>query len=90
LVLSTFHQEAEAERAKCQCLRLLLQTPAATAELLEFAKYPVRDVNQHPFGKGDTDIQAVLYGTSVEAVELYAVMVTKIGPLAFLSHQEMN
>jgi putative Mg2+ transporter-C (MgtC) family protein len=42
-------------------------------ELLEFAKYPVRDVDQHAFGQNDAEIRAVLYATSVEADELDAV-----------------
>jgi putative Mg2+ transporter-C (MgtC) family protein len=42
-------------------------------ELLELAKYPVRDVDQHAFGQGDAEIRAILYATSVEAQELDTV-----------------
>lgn len=39
-------------------------------ELLEAANYPVRDVDQHPFGQSDTEIGATLYATAVEPEEL--------------------
>lgn len=42
--------------------------------LLEAASYPVRDVDQHPFGQSDAEIEAKLYATAVEALELDAVM----------------
>lgn len=42
--------------------------------LLEAASYPVRDVDQHPFGQGEAEIEAKLYATAVEAPELDAVM----------------
>lgn len=40
------------------------------AEVLEAASYPVRDVDQHAFGESDAEIQATLYATSVDSVEL--------------------
>jgi putative Mg2+ transporter-C (MgtC) family protein len=43
-------------------------------ELLEAANYPVRDVDQHPFGQNDAEIEAKLYATAVEAHELDQVM----------------
>ncbi len=43
-------------------------------ELLEAASYPVRDVDQHPFGQTDAEIEATLYATAVEAPELERVM----------------
>ncbi len=43
-------------------------------ELLDAASYPVRDVDQHPFGQNDAEIAATLYATAVEASELDAVM----------------
>jgi putative Mg2+ transporter-C (MgtC) family protein len=43
-------------------------------ELLEAASYPVRDVDQHPFGQNDAEIEATLYATAVEASELDRVM----------------
>jgi len=39
-------------------------------ELLEAASYPVRDVEQHAFGQGDTEIEATLYATAVDSEEL--------------------
>ena len=39
-------------------------------EVLEAAAYPVRDVDQHPFGQSDAEIQATLYATAVDSVEL--------------------
>jgi putative Mg2+ transporter-C (MgtC) family protein len=44
-------------------------------ELLEAASYPVRDVDQHPFGQNDAEIEAKLYATAVEPLELDRVMV---------------
>lgn len=41
---------------------------------LEAANYPVRDIDQHPFGQTDTEIAATLYATAVEAAELDKVM----------------
>ena len=43
-------------------------------ELLEAASYPVRDVDQHPFGQTDAEIEATLYATAVEASALDQVM----------------
>ncbi len=43
-------------------------------ELLEAANYPVRDVDQHPFGQSDTEIGATLYATAVEPEELNRVI----------------
>ena len=43
-------------------------------ELLEAANYPVRDVDQHPFGQSDTEIGATLYATAVEPEELDRVI----------------
>jgi putative Mg2+ transporter-C (MgtC) family protein len=43
-------------------------------ELLEAASYPVRDVDQHPFGQADAEIEATLYATAVQAEELDRVM----------------
>lgn len=43
-------------------------------ELLEQASYPVRDVDQHPFGQADAEIAAVLYATAVDADELDQAM----------------
>lgn len=40
------------------------------AELLEAASYPVRDLDQHAFGQADTEIEATLYATAVDADEL--------------------
>lgn len=45
-------------------------------ELLEAANYPVRDLDQHPFGQTDAEIQATLYATAVEPDELDRVMVS--------------
>jgi len=42
--------------------------------LLEAANYPVRDVDQHPFGPADTEIGATLYATAVEPAELDRVI----------------
>ena len=42
--------------------------------LLEQAQYPVRAVDQRPFGERDVEIEAVLYATSVDAAELDAVL----------------
>lgn len=42
--------------------------------LLEAADYPVRDVDQHPFGEHDAEIEAVLYATAVEADQLDQVV----------------
>ena len=43
-------------------------------ELLEAANYPVRDVDQHPFGTLEAEIEATLYATAVEALELDRVI----------------
>lgn len=43
-------------------------------ELLETASYPVRDVDQHAFGQADTEIEATLYATAVDADELDRVV----------------
>lgn len=39
-------------------------------ERLAAASYPVREIDQHPFGQGDAEIEAVLYATAVDADEL--------------------
>lgn len=39
-------------------------------EVLDAASYPVRDVDQHPFGQSDAEIQATLYATAVDSGEL--------------------
>ena len=39
-------------------------------EVLEAASYPVRDVDQHPFGQLDAELEATLYATGVDAEEL--------------------
>jgi putative Mg2+ transporter-C (MgtC) family protein len=44
--------------------------------LLEQAQYPVRAVDQRPFGERDVEIEAVLYATAVDAGELDAVLGT--------------
>ncbi|WMJ69296.1 MgtC/SapB family protein [Stenotrophomonas sp. 24(2023)] len=44
--------------------------------LLEQANYPVRGVDQRPFGESDVEIEATLYATSVDADELDAVLAT--------------
>ena len=44
--------------------------------LLEQAQYPVRAVDQRPFGERDVEIEAVLYATTVDAGELDAVLAT--------------
>lgn len=43
-------------------------------ELLEAANYPARDIDQHPFGENDTEIEVKLYATSVDADELDRVI----------------
>jgi putative Mg2+ transporter-C (MgtC) family protein len=43
-------------------------------ELLEEASYPVRDVDQHPFGRTDSEIEATLYATTVVPEQLDAAM----------------
>ena len=43
-------------------------------ELLEAANYPVHDVRQHAFGQTDAEIEAKLYATAVDSVELDRVM----------------
>lgn len=42
--------------------------------LLEQAQYPVRAVDQRPFGERDVEIEAVLYATTVDGTELDAVL----------------
>ena len=44
-------------------------------EVLEAASYPVRDIDQHPFGQTDAEIQATLYATAVDSSELDKVAV---------------
>ncbi len=39
-------------------------------DVLAEANYPVRDVDQHAFGHSDAEIQATLYASSVDSVEL--------------------
>ena len=43
-------------------------------EWLEAASYPVRDIDQHPFGQGDAEIEATLYATAVDGDELDQIM----------------
>lgn len=43
-------------------------------ELLDAASYPARDIEQHPFGQGEAEIEATLYATAVQADELDGVM----------------
>lgn len=43
-------------------------------ELLEAASYPVRAVDQHPFGQNDAEIEATLYATAVVPEQLDEVM----------------
>lgn len=43
-------------------------------EWLEAASYPVRDIDQHPFGQGDAEIEATLYATAVDGGELDQIM----------------
>ena len=42
-------------------------------EWLEAANYPVRDIEQHVFGQGDTEMELTLYATAVNAKELDAI-----------------
>lgn len=42
--------------------------------LLEESNYPIRAVDQHPFGNNDVEIEATLYATAVEAEELDEMM----------------
>ena len=46
----------------------------ALAERLEAAHYPARDLQQHPFGQADSELEAVLFATAVVPEELDAVM----------------
>lgn len=48
--------------------------------LLEQANYPVRDLEQHAFGHDETEIEAKLYATSIDADELDKV-ITALGSL---------
>ncbi|MDR0216351.1 MAG: MgtC/SapB family protein [Comamonas sp.] len=41
---------------------------------LEAASYPVRDIDQHPFGQSEAEIEATLYATAVDADELDQIM----------------
>ncbi|MDI9856743.1 MgtC/SapB family protein [Comamonas sp. 17RB] len=41
---------------------------------LDAANYPVRDLDHHAFGQGDTEIAATLYATAVDGVELDQIM----------------
>ncbi|WP_027015243.1 MgtC/SapB family protein [Comamonas composti] len=43
-------------------------------DMLEAASYPVRGVETHAFGPQDTEIEAMLYATSVDAAELDRVI----------------
>lgn len=43
-------------------------------EILEAANYPVRNISQHNFGTSDTEIEAILFASAIEAEELDAVM----------------
>lgn len=49
---------------------------ARLLDLLEEAHYPARSVEQQPFGDDDVEVEAVLYATSVDPVELDQVMTT--------------
>lgn len=44
------------------------------AHLLQDAGYPVRDMEQHPFGQADAEIQATLYATAIVGEELDHVL----------------
>ncbi|MBN8791419.1 MAG: MgtC/SapB family protein [Stenotrophomonas nitritireducens] len=44
------------------------------AELLEEASYPPRQIEDHPFGGGEVEIEFTLYATAVQAGELDAVV----------------
>ena len=48
-------------------------------ELLEAANYPARDIDQHPFGQNDAEIEAILYATAVVPEQLDAVMLALEG-----------
>lgn len=50
-----------------------------TTDLLEDAHYPIRSLEQQPFGTDEVELEAVLYATAVEADELDAVMATLSG-----------
>ncbi len=43
-------------------------------QLLQEAQYPVRSVQKHSFGERDSEIEVVLYATSVDAAELDGVV----------------
>ena len=43
-------------------------------EWLEAANYPIRDIDQEPFGDEDVEMEAVLYATAVDGEELDKVM----------------
>lgn len=43
-------------------------------DILEAANYPVRNITQHNFGASDTEIEAILFASAIEAEELDAVM----------------
>lgn len=45
-----------------------------TTDLLEAAHYPIRSIEQQPFGSEEIELEAVLYATAVDADELDAVM----------------
>lgn len=47
-----------------------------TTDLLEAAHYPIRSIEQQPFGSEEIEIEAVLYATAVDADELDTVMTT--------------
>ncbi len=42
--------------------------------LLEISKYPIRDIQGHPFGQTDAEIEATLYATAVNAEEMDLVV----------------
>lgn len=44
------------------------------AEVLEDASYPARQIDDHPFGEGEVEIEFTLYATAVQAEELDAVV----------------
>ncbi|OWQ84412.1 methyltransferase [Roseateles aquatilis] len=46
----------------------------AVSERLESARYPARDIQQHPFGQTDSEIEATLFATAVVPEQMEAVM----------------
>ena len=60
-----------------------------TTDLLEAAHYPIRSIEQQPFGSEEIELEAVLYATAVDADELDAVM-TAISRLPGVSQAFWN